>query len=317
MDKQAVHLTFIARQRQEKNARRYFFILSLIPLILVLAILLALITRSWPILQQFSLRELLLGTSWKPIKGQFGFLPFITGTFWVTAVGVILAVPPCILTAIYLSEYAHENTRAIIKPLLDLLAAIPSVVYGVWGVLVIVPLVGDVLRPAFDKWLGYIPLFASNQPTGYSILSGGIVLAVMIAPFIIAVTYEVLRTVSEDWRQASLGIGATRWQTIYHVIFPQTLQGMAAGVILGTSRAFGETMAVLMVVGNVPNLASSIFDPAYPLPALIANNYGEMMSIPLYDAALMGAALILLVIVLVFNIASTLVLQRALGRNWV
>ncbi len=305
------------RQQLEQRSRRTIFLISFIPLALILVITLALIARSWPILEQYSLWELLSGTVWRPMKGQFGFLPFIVGTFWVTAVGVLLAVPPCILTAIYLSEYARPSTRAILKPLLDVLAAIPSVVYGVWGVIVIVPFVGDVLRPALSAQLGWIPLFAANQPTGYSILSGGIVLAVMIAPFIIAVTYEVLMTAPQDWRLGSLGIGATRWQTVRYIIFRQTLPGMIAGVVLGTSRAFGETMAVLMVVGNVPNLPGSIFDPAYPLPALIANNYGEMMSIPLYDAALLGAALILLVIVLVFNIASTLILQRMLGRNWV
>jgi len=304
------------RQRQEKIARLVFLCLSLIPVLLVLAIITALLWRTWPILQQHTLWELLSGSVWKPMKGQFGFLPFIAGTFWVTLVGVALAVPPCILTAIYLSEYAHQRTRAVIKPLLDLLAAIPSVVYGVWGVIVIVPLVGDVLRPFFDQRLGFIPLFASNQPTGYSLLSGGIVLAVMVAPFIIAVSYEVLRTVPEESRLASLALGATRWQTIWRVVLPQIKQGIAAGVVLGTSRALGETMAVLMVVGNVPLVSSSLFDPAYPLPALIANNYGEMMSIPLYDAALMGAALILLVIVLVFNISSVLILQRLeLGRG--
>jgi phosphate transport system permease protein len=310
-------ITLAWRQKQEYISRRTIFIISILPLALIIVITLALVARAWPILEQYSLWELLSGTVWRPMKGQFGFLPFIAGTFWVTAVGVLLAVPPCILTAIYLAEYAKPATRTILKPLLDVLAAIPSVVYGVWGVIVIVPFVGDVLRPALSAQLGWIPLFASNQPTGYSILSGGIVLAVMIAPFIIAVTYEVLMTAPQDWRLGSLGVGATRWQTVRYIIFRQTLPGMIAGVVLGTSRAFGETMAVLMVVGNVPNLPTSIFDPAYPLPALIANNYGEMMSIPLYDAALLSAALILLVIVLVFNIASTLVLQRMLGMNWV
>lgn len=304
------------RQTQEKNARRALFVIALLPTALIVAVTLALLARAWPILQQYSLWELLTSTTWKPMKGQFGFLPFIAGTFWVTVVGVGLAVPPCIFTALYLSEYASNATRATIKPMLDVLAAIPSVVYGVWGVLAIVPFVGNVIRPALSKWFGFIPLFASNQPTGYGILSGGIVLAVMIAPFIIAVTYEVLRTVPEGWRQASLGLGATRWQTVRHVLFRQTLPGMIASVVFGTSRAFGETMAVLMVVGNVPQLPTSIFDSAYPLPALIANNYGEMMSIKLYDAALLCAALVLLVIVLVFNIASTLVLQRILRRSW-
>jgi phosphate transport system permease protein len=305
------------RQKQDRTARRAFALLAVLPVALIIAITVALVVRSWPILEQYSLRELLTGTTWKPMKGLFGFWPFIAGTLWVTVAGVGLAVPPCILTAIYLSEYASTTTRAILKPLLDILAAIPSVVYGVWGMVAIVPFVGNVLNPWFDKWFGYIPLFASNQPTGFSILSGAIVLAVMIAPFIVAVTYEVLRTIPEDWRHASLGLGATRWQTMRRVIFRQALPGMIASVVLGTSRAFGETMAVLMVVGNVPQVPTSIFDAAYPLPALIANNYGEMMSIPLYDAALLGAALILLVMILVFNIASTLVLQRMMGRNWV
>jgi phosphate transport system permease protein len=308
----------LARQRKEKAARRVIFTMSLLPPALILAITMALIIRSWPILEQYSLTELLTGTVWKPMKGQFGFLPFIAGTFWVTLVGILLAVPPCILTALYLSEYARPTTRSILKPILDILAAIPSVVYGVWGVLVIVPFVGDVLSPAIKEWLnGSIPFLNANQPTGYSILSGGIVLAVMIAPFIISVTYEVLMAAPQDWRLSSLSLGATRWQTIYHIIFRQSLPGMLAGVVLGTSRALGETMAVLMVVGNIPQVPTSIFDAAYPLPALIANNYGEMMSVPLYDAALLSAALILLLIVLIFNVASTLVLQRLMKRKWV
>jgi phosphate transport system permease protein len=140
------------------------------------------------------------------------------------------------------------------------------------------------------------------------------VLGLMIVPFIIAVTFEVLRTIPEGSRQASLAVGATKWQTIRHAVLPQALPGISAGVVLGASRALGETMAVLMVVGNVARVPSSIFDPAYPLPALIANNYGEMMSIPLYDAALLGAALVLLLIVLVFNVLSTLALRHILRR---
>jgi phosphate transport system permease protein len=259
----------------------------------------------------------LSGTAWKPLQGAFGFWPFIAGTCWVTLLAVIIAVPPCLLTAIYLSEYARSATRAIMKPLLDLLAAIPSVVYGVWGMLVIVPWVQNGLAPFFGRWLGFLPLFQTTNPTGFSLLAGGIVLAVMIAPFIIALTYEIMATVSSGTRQASLAVGATRWQTVRYAVLPQSLAGILAGIVLGLSRALGETMAVLMVVGNVVQVPGSIFDAAYPLPALIANNYGEMMSIPLYDAALMGAALILLLIVLVFNLASTLILRRVLGRRWV
>jgi phosphate transport system permease protein len=198
---------------------------------------------------------------------------------------------------------------------LDLLAAIPPVVYGVWGLLAIVPFVDNVLAPFADRWLGSIPIFAVNQPTGFSILAGGIVLAVMIAPLIISVVFEVLATVPSDLRHASLAVGATQWQTIRNVVLPQVTPGIIAAIVLGASRALGETIAVLMVVGNVPQIPTSVFDAAYPLPALIANNYGEMMSVPMYDAALLGAALVLLVVILIFNILSMLVLQRRLRRK--
>ena len=273
--------------------------------------------RSWPILEQKSLWALLAGRVWKPLQGEFGFLPFIAGTLWVTIAAMVLAAPPSLLTAIYLSEYAHQPTRAAMKPLLDLLAAIPSVVYGVWGMVAIVPWVQASLAPFFSKHIGFIPLFRAENPTGFSILAGAIVLAVMVMPFIIAVSFEVMRTVPEGLRQASLAVGATKWQTVRYAVLPQTLPGILAGVVLGLSRALGETMAVLMVVGNVVQVPTSIFDAAYPLPALIANNYGEMMSIPFYDSALMGAALILLLIVLVFNVISTIILQRVVGRVWV
>lgn len=303
------------RTRQDRLAQRSFFIVTLLPVLLILIVTAALLVRAWPILSAYSLTDLLFGDVWKPNDGLFGFKPFILGTAWVTIVGLLLAVPPCILASIYLAEYAHNRTRTLAKPVLDLLAAIPPVVYGVWGLLAIVPFVDDVLAPLADRWLRSIPIFSVTQPTGFGILAGGIVLAVMIAPLIISVTFEVLLTVPNDLRHAALGLGATRWQTIRTVTLPQVLPGIIAAVVLGASRAFGETIAVLMVVGNVPNIPTSVFDTAYPLPALIANNYGEMMSIPLYDAALLGAALVLLVVILIFNILSTLVLQRFLRRT--
>lgn len=303
-----------ARRRQERSAALGLGIFAAFPLILVAAILVALVMRSWPIMQTQPVWDLLTGLDWHPAKGQFGFLPFIVGTFWVTILSLVLAVPPCLLAAIYLAEYARPLTRNIVKPLIDLLAAIPSVVYGVWGVLTVVPWVQDGLAPAAGKLFPGVALFEKTNPTGYGIAAGGIVLAVMIAPFIIAISYEVLHTVPQGLRHSSLALGATRWQTIRSAVLPKALPGILAGVVLGASRALGETMAVLMVVGNVAKIPTSIFDPAYPLPALIANNYGEMLSIPLYDSALLGAALILLLIVLVFNICSTLVLRHVIGR---
>jgi phosphate transport system permease protein len=306
----------VARARQEKAAKRAFFIFSLLPILLIFIVTIALLVRSWPILSAYPISDLIFGKIWKPGDGLFGFLPFILGTVWVTVVGVILSVPACLLVSIYLAEYAHAHTRSIAKPILDLLAAIPPVVYGVWGLLAIVPFVDNVLAPLSDRWLGSVSIFSVNQPTGFGILAGGIVLAVMIAPLIISVTFEVFVTVPNDLRHASLAVGATQWQTIRNIVLPRVLPGIIAAVVLGASRALGETIAVLMVVGNVPQVPTSIFDSAYPLPALIANNYGEMMSIPLYDAALLGAALVLLIVILIFNIISTIVLQRMLRRQW-
>lgn len=310
-----IRLKILGRRESDRLASRLLLLLSMIPLILIVVILAALFLRSWPIIQTRTLWELLSGQLWKPGQGLFGFYPFIMGTVWVTVVAMVLAVPPCLLVAIYLVEYAHTPLKTAMKPLLDLLASIPSVVYGVWGLVAIVPWVQSTLAPFLSRWLGFIPLFHSNNPTGFSVISGSIVLAVMVAPFIIAVTYEVMHTVPDGLRHASLAMGATRWQTVRYAVLPQTIPGIAAGIVMGASRALGETMAVLMVVGNVAKSPSSIFDPAYPLPALIANNYGEMLSIPMYDSALLGAALVLLLMVLFFNVVSTLTLRQILRRS--
>lgn len=305
-----------SRARTNRTAQSAFFAITIVPVALIIVVAVALVVRAYPILNSYSLSDLLLGETWRPNNGEFGFRPFILGTLWVTTVGVLLAVPSCLLVSVYLAEYAHNRLRTIAKPILDVLAAIPPVVYGVWGLLSIVPFVDDVLAPLSERWLdGSISIFAVTQPTGFGILAGGIVLAVMISPLIISVIFEVLSTVPNDLRHASLAVGATQWQTIRTVVLPQVFPGIVAAIVLGASRALGETIAVLMVVGNVPNIPTSVFDSAYPLPALIANNYGEMMSIPLYDAALLGAALVLLVVILIFNILSTLVLQRFLRRS--
>jgi phosphate transport system permease protein len=310
-------VSLVVRCRTDKLAGRLFFIFSVIPVGLALIISLMLIYKSWPILKTHSIWQLMTGQIWKPYDGLFGFWPFITGTVWVTMIALIIAVPPCLLTAIYISEYANQSFRTITKPLLDLLAAIPSVVYGVWGALAIVPFIQNRLSPFIRQNFAEIPFFGSSNPTGFGILAGGIVLAVMIVPFIIGVFYEIMYNVPKGLKEASLAVGTTQLQTVRWVVLPVAMPGIIAGIVLGASRALGETMAVLMVVGNVAQVPHSILDAAYPLPALIANNYGEMMSIPLYDSALMTAALILLIIILMFNITSALVLQRVLGRKWV
>ncbi len=289
---------------------RFFLLSTGLPFVLLMIMIFVLFGRTWPILQIKPLWELLGGTIWKPYQGNFGFFPFLIGTLWVTVLAMILAVPPCLLNAIYLAEYAPPSMKAVFKPLLDLLAGIPSVVYGVWGIITVVPWVQSIVGPTSK-----IFRFSVTNPTGYSVLAGGIVLAVMVAPVIISVSYEVMEAVPHGYRHASLAVGATQWQTIKWSVIPKAAPGIIAAIVLGFSRAFGETMAVLMVVGNVPLVPHNIFDAAYPLTALIANNYGELMSIPLYDAALMGAALFLLIIVLIFNIVAAIILHRALNNS--
>ena len=279
----------------------------MIPAILISFLLFAifslLLLHSEQILSLYPLGELLFSSSWKPLGGEFGFFPFIMGTVWVTCLAMLFSVPVSVLSAIYLSEYAHPKIRKIIQPFIDLLAGIPSVVYGLFGIILIVPVIRDYLAP-----------MAGESGSGYSVLAGGFVLSIMVFPILISIMHEVLGTVPVEMREASLTLGANKWETIKKVVLRKAYPGIIAAIILGFSRAFGETMAVLMVVGNVAIVPESIFDPAYPIPALIANNYGEMMSVPIYDSALMFAGLILFVMVVVFNIASKYVLIKIKRR---
>ena len=278
--------------------------------LLLLLIGSVLFARGWPIFRAKPLGELVFSTLWRPLQGAFGYWPFITGTLWVTGVAMVIAVPICLLTAIFLAEYASPRLHSIVKPLIDVSAGIPSVIYGIWGVILIVPAVQTFISSDIGRRLETYPLFRTDNPTGYGTLAGGVVLAVMVFPIIISVAEDVIRAVPQGLREASWALGATHWQTIKRVVLRKAAPGVLAATVLGFSRAFGETMAVMMVVGNIPQVPKSIFDAAYPLTALIANNYGEMMSIPMYDAALLGAAFVLLVVVVVFNVVARLVLMR-------
>jgi len=285
-------------------ASKLMLLATIFSSLIVFIMAFVLFQKSRPILTTQSLSELFLASSWHPVRREFGFYPFIIGTLSVTGLAMILAIPICLLSAIYLAEYAPSKLRGIIKPPIDLLAGIPSVVYGLWGVLLVVPLIRYYVAP-----------FMGATTTGYSLLAGGIVLAIMVFPIIISVSEEVFRTVPFEVREASFALGATKWQTVKHVVMRKALPGVTAAIILGFSRAFGETMAVLMVMGNVAKVPSSLFDPAYSLPALIANNYGEMMSIPLYDSALLLAALILVLVMAFLCVLARIVLLRIERRS--
>lgn len=247
--------------------------------------------KSAPLFASHSPVDLIFSENWFPMKGEFGFWPFICSSAYVSLIAFLLSAPLCLLAAVYLTQFAHRNLLRVMLPVIDILAGIPSVVYGVWGVLIIVPFVSDTVAPLFGV-----------TSSGYSVLAGGMVLAVMCIPYMLNMLIEVFQTIPVGMKEASLALGATHWEMVKHVIFRRGFAGMVSAFGLGIVKAFGETIAVLMVVGNTIQHSASPLKPGYPLPALIANNYGEMMSIPNYDSALMLAALLLFVIILIINL---------------
>ena len=268
-------------------------------LLLPLIIGVGLYLKAAPLFEHQSLTELLTSSAWKPSEGKFGFWPFIAGSFYVTILSFVLAAPICLFSAIYLTQFASKTLIKVMHPVIDILAGLPSVIYGVWGVLIVVPFISK-LAPFFN-----------TSSSGYSIFSGGIVLAVMCVPYILNMLIEVFNTVPIGMKEASLSLGATFWESVKHVVIRKSYAGIISAFGLGIAKAFGETIAVMMVVGNRIQLTHNPFDAAYPLPALIANNYGEMLSIPMYDSALMFAALVLLVIILAINLLFRYFIYRA------
>ena len=259
-------------------------------LLMPLLIGIGLYIKSMPLISDFSIFQLAVTSDWSPHEGVFGFWPFIASSLYVTIIAFLFSTPVCLFAAIYLTGFSSRRLIKIMYPVIDILAGLPSVIYGVWGILIIVPLVSKLA-----------PVFHANS-SGYTILAGGIVLAVMCIPYILNMLIEVFHTVPTGLKEASLSLGATVWESIKHVVIKKSYPGIISAFGLGIAKAFGETMAVMMVVGNMVQISANPFNAGYPLPALIANNYGEMLSIPRYDSALMFAALLLLVIILIINL---------------
>lgn len=289
----------VARRIKEYTAGTWTMTSVFIVLLLPLLIMLGLIMKALPIFSVDAFSRLLFSSVWQPSSGQFGFLPFILSSLTVTGIGLIIMIPLSLFPAIYLTQYASPRVLSVMRSVIDILAGIPSVIHGVWGVLVIVPLISAYVGPLFGK-----------ETSGYTILAGGIILAIATLPFVLHMLLEVFRGIPVELKEATLSLGATYWETIKKVVLKKALPGIIAAFALGVSKAFGETIAVLMVVGNVVQIPKGVLDAGYPLPALIANNYGEMMSIPMYDSALMFAALLLFAVVLLFNIISRIIIRR-------
>ena len=284
---------------KDKTANAAMRTVTIVALLFVLVMGWGLYQKSAPILGEIPLWNLLTDSTWQPFKNQFGFFPFVMGTIWVTMISVVIALPLSLFTAVFLTEYANRKVKKFVYPALDILASLPSVIYGVWGTLVIVPWISTKLAPHFVEF-----------SAGYTTLAAGIVLSIMILPLLVSLFVELFASVSDDLRDTSYALGSTRWQTAQNVVIRKSLPGIFASVVLAISRALGETIAVLMVCGNLPAVPHSLFDACYPIPALIANNYGEMLSLPMYESALMFAALLLFVVVLLFNLASRIILRR-------
>ncbi len=287
------------RTFKDKTARHFMLGMAVFAILLLVAIGIGLFLKALPIIKEKGIWILLTSGNWKPFKGDFGFLPYILSTLYVSLLAIAIALPLSLLTSIYLNTYASKSLRKWFQPFIDVLSGIPSVIYGVWGTLTIVPLIANKIAPRFTEF-----------SSGYSVLAGGIVLAVMILPLLISVLVEVFDSIPREMTDASLQLGATKWQTVKKVVLRKSFPGIIAAVVLSVSRAFGETIAVLMVCGNISLIPHSLFDACYPLPALIANNYGEMLSMPSYESALMLAAFLLFLIVVLFNAISRVTLVQ-------
>ncbi|MEO6878332.1 MAG: phosphate ABC transporter permease subunit PstC, partial [Gemmatimonadaceae bacterium] len=252
----------------------------------------------------------LTSSEWDPTKGQFGAAPAIFGTIVSSLIALLIATPLAVGVAIFLSEFAPAWIRQPIAFLVDLLAAIPSVVYGLWGIFVLVPALKNYVMPFVKDTLrlGGTPLF-SGPAYGYSMLAAGLILAVMVLPYISAVTREVLLAVPRSQREAALALGATRWEMIWDAVLPFARSGIVGGVILGLGRALGETMAVTMVIGNRHEISSSLFAPGYTMASLIANEFSEATN-DLHVSALMAVGAVLFLITIVVNMLARWLVWR-------
>jgi len=254
---------------------------------------------------------------WDPVFEQFGGLPFIYGTLVTSAVSLLIAVPLGIGAAIFLAELAPARVSDTLEFFIDLLAAVPSVIYGVLGVFIVVPLMRVYIQPALKNTLGFLPLF-QGPAYGVGFLTAGVVLAIMVIPYIISVSREVLLSVPRDQREAALALGATRWESTWKVVVPFARTGIMGSIFLALARALGETMAVTMVIGNTPTISASLFSPGYSIAAVIANEFAEASG-ELYTQSLIELGLVLFLLTFILNgLARILILttsQRGSGMG--
>ena len=260
-----------------------------------------------PLANEHSLWGFVTGIEWNPVEDHFGALTFLYGTLVTSAVAIVVAVPIAIGLGLFITQFAPAKIgRALTIPV-ELLAAIPSVVYGLWGLFIVVPWLRASIQPWLGKHFGFLPLF-QGPPIGLGYLAAGLILAVMILPTIVAVSVEVMKTTPEANREAALALGATKWEAVMMAVIPYSRAGILGAVLLGLGRALGETMAVTMVIGNSPQISASLFAPGYTLPAVIANEFAEATS-NVHIAALAGLGLILFATTFLLNAGARLLVN--------
>jgi phosphate transport system permease protein len=255
------------------------------------------LVKSAPAIREYGI-GFLTGQEWNPVRGTFGALPFIYGTVVSSLLALLIAVPISLGVAVFLVEQSPRSIARPIAFLVELLAAIPSVVYGLWGIFVLAPFVREYIGPTLQKTFGWLPLF-EGKITGIGMLTAGIILAIMITPIITAVVRDVLAAVPVQQREAALALGATKWETTL-IVLENATSGIAGAIVLGLGRAIGETMAVTMVIGNMPQISASLFDPAYTIASVLASNFAEATD-ELYLSSLILVGLMLFLVTFVVN----------------
>ncbi|MBE9194750.1 phosphate ABC transporter permease subunit PstC [Synechocystis sp. LEGE 06083] len=303
-----------SRSNLEKNLEKAFKYLTLafavsIGLILV-AIALLIFSQSLPAVKTFGL-GFVTNNTWNPVTSQYGILAIMVGTLVNSGLALLLAIPLGIGTALFLSEdFIPAKIRTVLTFMVELLAAIPSVVYGLWGIFVIIPLIKPV-GMWLNEYFGWIPLF-STKPAGPGMLPASIVLAIMILPIITAIARDSLASLPPELRQASLGLGATRWETIFRVLIPAAFSGIVGGIMLALGRAMGETMAVTMIIGNSNRLSWSLLNPANTIASLLANQFAEASGMQV--SALMYAGFVLIVLTFIVNVLAELIVNKVKAK---
>ncbi|MBX3296590.1 MAG: phosphate ABC transporter permease subunit PstC [Acidobacteria bacterium] len=294
----------------DKVYRTILFAAATSILLIVAAVFYMMVQSSMPTLQRFGI-GFLWASEWNPSQELFGALPFIYGTVVSSILALLIAVPISLGIAVFLVEQAPKKIAKPIAFMIELLAAIPSVVYGLWGIFVLAPFIREYLGPVLQDNLGFLPIF-QGRLTGIGMLTGGIILAIMITPIVTAVVRDVLEAVPNTQREAALALGATKWETTM-IVLGNAASGIAGAVVLGLGRAVGETMAVTMVIGNSPQISASLFEPAYTIASVLAANFADATD-ELYLSALIEMALVLFLVTVVINGLAKLLIMSVAGR---